>query len=102
KYGLIPGRVVNVSRDAITKQKPPERPGDKPGSQTSSSEPKGQELVYSTRVSLERTTVKVDNEVVNLSSGMAVTVEIKTGERTVLSYLLSPIMRFRQESLRER
>jgi hemolysin D len=29
-------------------------------------------------------------------------VEIKTGERTVLSYLLSPIMRYKHESLRER
>ncbi len=39
---------------------------------------------------------------VNLSPGMAVTVEIKTGYRTVLSYLLSPLLRFKQESLRER
>jgi hemolysin D len=33
---------------------------------------------------------------------MAVTAEIKTGSRTVLSYLLSPLVRYRQESLRER
>jgi hemolysin D len=33
---------------------------------------------------------------------MAVTVEVKTGERAVISYLLSPLMRYRQESLRER
>ena len=31
-----------------------------------------------------------------------VTVEIKTGERTVLSYLLSPIMRYKHDTLRER
>jgi hemolysin D len=102
KYGLIPGRVVTVSRDAISRQKPAERPGEKPGSQTSSSEPKGQELVYSTRVALDRTTMKVEGEEIKLTAGMAVTVEIKTGDRTVLSYLLSPIMRFKQESLRER
>jgi hemolysin D len=29
-------------------------------------------------------------------------VEIKTGERTVLSYLLSPIMRYKHDTLRER
>jgi hemolysin D len=40
--------------------------------------------------------------VVNLSPGMAVTVEIKTGSRTVLSYLMSPLLRYRQEALRER
>jgi hemolysin D len=39
---------------------------------------------------------------VNLSPGMAVTVEIKTGSRKILSYLLSPLLRYRQESLRER
>jgi membrane fusion protein, hemolysin D len=33
---------------------------------------------------------------------LAVTVEIKTGSRTVISYLLSPLMRYKQESLRER
>jgi hemolysin D len=39
---------------------------------------------------------------VNLSPGMAVTVEIKTGSRRMLSYLLSPLLRYRQETLRER
>ncbi len=42
------------------------------------------------------------NRLVNLSPGMAVTVEIKTGSRQILSYLLSPLLRYRQETLRER
>jgi hemolysin D len=29
-------------------------------------------------------------------------VEIKTGSRRIISYLLSPILRYRQETLRER
>jgi hemolysin D len=33
---------------------------------------------------------------------MAVTVEIKTGSRRVIEYLLSPLLRYRQSSLRER
>jgi len=33
---------------------------------------------------------------------MAVTVEIKTGSRRVIEYVLSPLLRYRQESLRER
>jgi hemolysin D len=33
---------------------------------------------------------------------MAVTVEIKTGSRTIIHYLLSPLLRYKQESLRER
>jgi hemolysin D len=39
---------------------------------------------------------------VNLGSGMAVTVEIKTGQRRVIEFLLSPLLRYKQESLRER
>jgi hypothetical protein len=45
--------------------------------------------------------MRVDDELVNLAPGMAVTVEIKTGSRTVQSYLLSPLLRYKQESLRE-
>ena len=102
KYGLIPGRVISVSQDAISRTKQ-EKPGEKTsGAENSSSEPSGQELIYSARVALDRTQIQVENKLVNLSPGMAVTVEIKTGSRTVSSYLLSPLLRFRQESLRER
>ena len=64
--------------------------------------PLGQELNYSARISLDRTKMQIDDRMVNLSPGMAVTVEIKTGSRTILSYLLSPLLRYRQETLRER
>ena len=46
--------------------------------------------------------MQIDERLVNLSAGMAVTVEIKTGSRTILSYLLSPLLRYRHETLRER
>ena len=46
--------------------------------------------------------MRIDDRMVNLSPGMAVTVEIKTGSRKILSYLLSPLLRYRQETLRER
>ena len=102
KYGLIPGRVISVSQDSISRNKA-DRPGEKAqGTEMSSSEPSGQELNYAARVALDRTQIQVENKMVSLSPGMAVTVEVKTGSRTVLSYLLSPLLRFRQESLRER
>jgi hemolysin D len=46
--------------------------------------------------------MQIDERMVNLTSGMAVTVEIKTGSRMILSYLLSPLLRYRQETMRER
>ena len=57
---------------------------------------------YAARVSLDRTQMQVEDKLVNLSPGMAVTVEIKTGTRRIISYLLSPVLRYKQEVLRER
>jgi hemolysin D len=39
---------------------------------------------------------------VNVSPGMAISAEIKTGSRRVIEFLLSPLLRYKQESLRER
>ena len=92
-----------MSQDAITRDKPQDKSNDKtPGAETTSSEPKGQEMNYAARVSLDRTQMQVDDKLVNLSPGMAVTVEIKTGTRRIISYLLSPLLRYKQEVLRER
>jgi hemolysin D len=46
--------------------------------------------------------MRIDDQMVKLSPGMAVTVEIKTGSRMILDYLLSPLLRYRQETMRER
>ena len=103
RYGLLHGDVLNVSQDAIIRDQPQDRTGDRRlGAQNDSSEPKGQELNYSARISLDRTKMQVDDRMVDLSPGMAVTVEIKTGSRTILNYLLSPLLRYQQEVLHER
>ena len=103
RYGLLRGEVLNVSQDAIIRDQPQDRSGDRrQGSQNDSSEPKGQELNYSARISLDRTKMQVEERTVDLSPGMAVTVEIKTGSRRIIDYLLSPIARYRHDVLRER
>jgi len=81
-YGTIPGKVLSISDDAA--------PIEKVG------------LVYPTRVSMDRSTIQVEGKQVNLSPGMAVTVEIKTGQRRVIEYLMSPLLKSVKESLRER
>jgi membrane fusion protein, hemolysin D len=103
RYGLLHGTVLTVSQDAVIRDRRQDRADDRAlGTQSDTSEPKGQELNYSARISLDRTRMLIDDRVVNLSPGMAATVEIKTGSRTILSYLLSPLMRYRQEALHER
>ncbi|WP_314946299.1 HlyD family type I secretion periplasmic adaptor subunit [Bradyrhizobium cosmicum] len=103
RYGLLHGTIVSISQDAIPRNKPPESGNTRSsGAETTSSEPKGQELVYAARVSLDRNHMDIDNRRVSLSPGMAATVEVKSGSRSIISYVLSPIMRYKQESLRER
>lgn len=102
RYGLLHGEVKSISQDAIQRDKPDK--SDDSGSNIlgESSEPAGQQLVYSARIALDTTQMDVDGKLVNLAPGMAVTVEIKTGSRRVIEYLLAPLLRYKQESLRER
>jgi hemolysin D len=80
KYGMLHGEVMTVSQDAIVHEKLADRTaGPTQGALADTSEPQGQELVYSTRVSLERTNMEIDDRIVQLAPGMAVTAEIKTG-----------------------
>ena len=103
RYGLLHGQVLTVSQDAVIRDRKQDRSDDRGlGAQNDTSEPKGQELNYTARISLGRTRMQIDDRIVSLSPGMAATVEIKTGSRTILSYLLSPLLRYRQETLRER
>ena len=103
KYGLLEGVVESVSMDAIkpdpTRDLPDGRSPDAimPGASGATQDP-----VYAARISLDRSQIKVGDKVVNLAPGMAVTVEIMTGERTIISYLLSPLSRHGHESMRER
>ena len=82
KYGTIDAKVLSVSSDAVN--------DDKRG------------LIFPARVSLQRATLQVENKQVNLSPGMAVTVEVKTAQRRVIEYFLSPLLQYKDESLRER
>jgi hemolysin D len=59
-------------------------------------------LRLNARISLGRTQMQVEENLVNLSPGMATTAEIKTGSRRIISYLLSLLLKYSQESLRER
>lgn len=102
RYGLLAGTVQSVSQDAIARDTPIDRSAAKPGAANDSSEPRGQELVFAARVSCATTSMQIDDRRVNLSPGMAVTVEIKTGTRHVIDYLLSPLARAKHQALRER
>ncbi|WP_315759667.1 MULTISPECIES: HlyD family type I secretion periplasmic adaptor subunit [unclassified Bradyrhizobium] len=104
RYGLVHGKVISVSQDSIVREKPADKQaGAKTtGALAETSEPVGQEFIYSARVSLDEKQMQVEDRMVALAPGMAVTVEIKTGARRIIEYVMSPLLRYKQESLRER
>ena len=82
KYGTIAGEITGLSNDAVA------------------DEQKG--LVYKMRVLMERSQIEVNGRPVTLSPGMTVTVESKTGTRRLIEFFLSPLLRYQDESVRER
>ncbi len=82
KYGTIKGKVRNISGDAVQDEK--------------------LGLVFNARLSLLDNKIKADGQFIQLKPGMSVTAEIKTGKRRVIEYLLSPVMKYLNESMRER
>jgi hemolysin D len=101
RYGLLHGRVLSISSDSIVRDASRDKANNSKQAEAAS-EPKDQELNYAARISINRNQMQVEDKIVNLSPGMAVTAEIKTGSRRIISYLLSPVMKYKQESLRER
>lgn len=71
RYGAIPGTVERIGSDAVEDEK--------------------LGLVYPIRVRLERATIAADGRTRPLTPGMAATADVKTGRRSILSYLTSPV-----------
>ena len=95
KYGLVEGRVEQVSADAVVQ-------GANAQGQGAEREAPPDGLVYLAKVSLAETEVRADGRDVPLVPGMSVTVETRTGERKLIEYLLSPLLRYRHDAVRER
>jgi hemolysin D len=82
RYGYLTGTVIKVSNDAS--------PDRKLG------------LVYLARIRIPSNRFRVEGKWLNLSAGMEVTAEIKTGTQKVWQYFLGPLIDTARESLRER
>jgi RTX toxin transport system membrane fusion protein len=82
KYGTIKGKILNVSRDSAK------------------DETLG--MVYPARVRLTTSEISDNGRIIPLSAGMTVAAEIKTGERRIIEYVLSPLQEYQSEALKER
>ncbi|MBO4314016.1 MAG: HlyD family type I secretion periplasmic adaptor subunit [Desulfovibrio sp.] len=81
-YGGLEGKLESISADTIE---------DRKG-----------EYHYLVKVRTLKTNIVYHNEVLPIIPGMLVTADILIGKKTVLDYLLKPILRARQNALRER
>lgn len=82
RYGYLQGTVESVSHDAAQDEKIG--------------------LVFPARIKLEQADLVIEGSKVKLTPGMTLSVEIRTGTRSALSYFLSPLVQRVDESMRER
>jgi len=82
RYGTLDGTIRQVSQDAIQSES-------------------GQ-LVFPARVELAVQAIKIADATVRLTPGMTAQIDVTTGTRTIMNYLISPLLRFKDESFQER
>lgn len=82
RYGTVDGRVYRISSDSVQDEK--------------------LGLIYTARIKLARAIIHRDGEIIRLGPGMEATADIKTGQRSIMSYLLSSIDEVRQNAGHER
>ena len=105
RYGTVEGTVVKVSRDAVDDREASALSDPKSSTRPQSSVSdiaKNQNLVFPATIALNKTAITVDGKAIALSPGMAVTVEVLTGKRRALDYVLSPLREVASSSGHER
>lgn len=108
RFGTLNGTVMRISQDAMDEREAgtlaDPTAGARGGGNSSilNPAPRVQSLVFPATVSLADTHIKTGDKSIPLTPGMAVTVEVKTGERRVIDYILSPVREVTSEAARER
>ncbi len=105
RYGTLDGTIEKISREAIEDREAnaladPNSSVKPQSSQLAS--PRTQSLVFPAIIGLGRRTINIDGKEIPLSAGMAVTVEILTGQRRAIDYVLSPLREVTSRSAHER
>jgi membrane fusion protein, adhesin transport system len=81
-YGGLPARLEHIGADSVTTEKG--------------------ETYYVIRVRTNANTLRHKDRDLPIIPGMVADVELKTGQKTVLQYLMKPVTRMQQQALRER
>lgn len=87
-YGSLKGNVERISADTISEEK--------------AEKADRQETYYRVMIRTDKNHLGTDQHPLPIIPGMVTTVEIQTGEKSVLNYLVKPARLLRDEALRER
>jgi HlyD family type I secretion membrane fusion protein len=82
KYGYIEGTVTNIEKSSTLDEKLGE--------------------IYRVMIELDSDKMKIDNQYIKLIPGMTCVVDIKIGTRRLMEYIISPMIRYKDEALREK
>lgn len=82
RFGTLKGRVIGIASDAVDDQ--------------------NLGLLYPIRVSIDHADQEYSEKQIMLLPGMLATGDIRTGTRSILSYLLDPVWQTKAEAVRER
>src|SRR5215475_369045 len=105
RYGLIRGRVRKLGRDAAGNPNAAMPGANAAAALAAAQSPQGgapAELAYPAKVTLMQDWIEVDGRREPIRVGMRASAEIKTGDRRVIEYLLSPVVQAVKEAGRER
>ena len=96
RYGTIDAKVLKISREAVDEREASgladaANAARGQGASGTGGQQRGQSLVFPAILALDRTSILVDGREVPLSAGMSVSVEIRTGQRRLIDYVLSPL-----------
>lgn len=105
RYGSIHAHVERIAKDAIPEPDANAIEGDPTRVSNAAGFAGGertQNLVFPVVLKPDVETITVDGLTQPLTSGMAVTVELKTGARRMLEYLFAPLVEVASKAMRER
>jgi membrane fusion protein, hemolysin D len=105
RYGAVKAHVTRIAKDAIPEPDAAAIEGDPARVSNAAGFAGGertQNLVFPVVLKPDAGTISIDGADQPLTSGMAVTVELKTGARRVLEYLFAPMVEVASRAMRER
>ena len=108
RFGTVSGHIIQIAPEAVEEQDAKRQLASAISAANEASSgsgaPPGQapNFVFPITIALDQRSIPVDGVEIPLSSGMTVVAKIRTGQRRIIDYLLSPLTKISSEAFKER